>query len=169
MHGFPEANYPVRVFQNKLWGLGTEQKYRPASSQTPHIVQKFLLRLHRLAEINSLESIPGRLKSLKILAMRMLRQRTTLQHQYIKRIKYLYTQITKHYGKIYQLKFLRLCASSLSANVCKYGRYNSTRWGACGMVMYLMELLIFLGQQCHFPVLGIKIGQLLKRDCRGLQ
>jgi hypothetical protein len=32
------------------------------------------------------------------------------------------------------------------------------------LCMYLIEFLIFLGQQCHFPVLGIKIGQLLKRD-----
>jgi hypothetical protein len=29
---------------------------------------------------------------------------------------------------------------------------------------YLIELLIFLSQQCHFPVLGIEKGQLLKRD-----
>jgi len=41
----------------------------------------------------------------------------------------------KHYelidiipGNIYQLKILRLCAPTPSANVCKYGRSNSTQW-----------------------------------------
>ncbi len=42
----------------------------------------------------------------------------------------------KHYeliasipGNIYQLKIVRLCAPSLSANLRKYGRPNSTQWG----------------------------------------